>query len=197
MNRTFLFAGLSLMMAPTSWAQDQVALSDEGDSVRGVLHAQAFEVDQPFVFDFVAEQPMISKGTLVVVRVDPAFAMQRQGLNPVLYAGAHPVQIATVAQVPDASGTSLAAACIVGLTHPNTDLDTTPFFFGTPVLPERITQQRGALELEAARAAGFVPVPVDELAKVRQESGALLSVADQAALYDVARTLTDRCVATE
>lgn len=129
---------------------------DDGTGVREVLRLEPFRLSAPLAYDHRAEQPRISEGYVIVLRVQPALAQARSVQSPVLYVGDTPVQI--LARDP-------ASGCLSGVL-PRLDLAAEPVGFGSWQLPERVDAARGAAERTALLAAGVRPRPVAELARV-------------------------------
>jgi hypothetical protein len=118
--------------------------------------AQPFVLDQAATHWFRAEQPSYDAGYVLVLKVDPGLVVARQVAMPVLYVGAEtaaPINIGEtsehlIAIVPAARGQN---------GEPALDLTRTPIFFGSPDLPERVTQDMARAELARAIALGVVP----------------------------------------
>jgi hypothetical protein len=88
---------------------------------------------------------MVSSGTLVVLEVDPALVVPRNTLEPVLYAGNVPVQRLNHGN---------DSGRVIGIVPGNTDVTTTPIWFGAPQLPERVTTAMAEAERASAEKAG-------------------------------------------
>lgn len=129
-----------------SLAAAQSTDSVEVDMVK-VSDITPFTVDLPFSFDYTARPFEVRSGHLVTFEADPDLARPRQTRQPVLYAGAWPVQVLYTA--PD-------ARCVVGVVPDVVDLTKAPMFFGPAELPERIDTAQGERALAGARAAGMV-----------------------------------------
>jgi hypothetical protein len=175
----------ALLLASTALAQDALPLvvSDTGDGVRRLVEAQPFTLGEgTFEYDYVASHPSYSRGTLVVLAVDPALARPRDAAMPVLYVGAMPLQI--VAQ-------NASSTCVVGLVAPGVDLTVEPLFFGSTEPAERVDRARGAAERAAALAAGLKPRSAAELDAARVATR--LSPQDATDLMALAKARVDRC----
>jgi hypothetical protein len=133
-----------------------------------LLHARPFTLDQPYAFEWRAEQPAVAAGMLVVLEVDPDLVHPRQVAEPVLYVGAQTAErinvgarsghvVAVVPAEPDGRG---------GV---QLDLAAAPIFFGEPMLPEQVDGARVAQELAAAQARGIEPTPAATVAAVMQQ----------------------------
>ena len=115
-------------------------------SVRGLVCAQAFKLDAPYVNAWRAERSPVQCGWLLVLAVDPTLARMRNELEPVLYVGN---EIAERTNPGDLAGRRL----VIVPSAPDEDgwplFDPLgePMWFGDPALPERLD----ALAIRAAR----------------------------------------------
>jgi len=149
--------------------------------VRNILYARPFTLERPFRNDWSKARELVSTGVLVVLEVDPALVVPRDTLEPVLYAGNVPVQRLNHGHL---------SGRVIGIVPGNIDLATAPIWFGTPELPERVTD--GIVRSERARAdqAGIRPFDPERIAGVRR---ATVTTKDLAALLrDVAAGLVDQ-----
>ena len=125
-----------------------------------LLEAVPFVLDEPFVHEWRAEQPLQRAGYLLALEVDPDLARPRQTYEPVLYVGQETAErinapehgrlIVLVPAPVDAAGQVVL------------DLDRAPIWFGSLELPERVDGARIAQELAIARAAGIGPARKSE-----------------------------------
>ncbi len=152
-----------------------VSVPDDGTAVVRILAAQRFTLETPYASAWNAERSLVRSGTILVLEVEKKWLRPRQTRQPVLYAGDRPAEVMNcghaagriVVIVPDpADGTAR-------------NLATTIFFFGTPMLAERATAERGRAELAEARAQGIGPL--SEKRRV-EPSASTLRLADQNAL---------------
>ena len=123
-----------------------------------ILAAHPFVLDEPYVHEWRAEKPAVRAGYLLALEVAPELARARQTYEPVLYVGS---QTAERCNAPMEGGSlivlvpaELGAEGGVAL-----DLATTPIWFGSLELPERVDATRIVAELELARRAGIGPAP--------------------------------------
>lgn len=184
MTRGLLLAG-ALLVAPVAYAQDALPLviSDPGHGVRRLVEAQSFSlVEGTFEYDYVAGHPSFSRGTLVVLEVDPTLARLRDAAMPVLYVGAMPLQVVAQSDTND---------CLVGLVAPGVELAKEPWFFGSTEPAERVDRARGAAERAAALTAGFLPRPAAELAAATVLPA--LTPLDATELYRLAKARVTHC----
>lgn len=126
------------------------------------------------------DKPLVSEGILVQLRVDPALLVPLQTLSPVPYAGDRPMMPFNADYV---------GGCLVALVAGPIDLATTPLFFGSPELPERIDAAAGAAERQAAEKRGVAPLPPKELAVALSSGGGPLQASD---LRDVRAAAMER-----
>jgi len=122
-----------------------------------ILMAQAFRVDEPFVHTWRAESPTVRAGYLLVLDVDPVYVRPRQGLEPVLYVGTQTAERLNVG-FPSGRVVALVPAPLTDTGAPDLELDEALIWFGSPELPERVDQERIALEHDRARDAGVRPL---------------------------------------
>jgi len=134
-------------------------LPDPGDPVTSevtLLHAQPFQLDEPYTHWWRAEAPEVASGWVLVLASDPDLVRPRQTAEPVLYVGA---QTAERCNAPTDSGhlvvlvpAPLAAGGTIAL-----DPYRVPIWFGDPDLPERVDAAEIRRQLEAATARGVGP----------------------------------------
>ena len=132
---------LTLAIIDTMSAIADTALPPTPAPVKAVIAARRFTLETPFPYTWAKEHIEVSTGLLVVIEVDPALVVPRDTLEPVLYAGNLPVQRLNHGN---------KSGRVIGIIPGNINLATTPIWFGTPQLPERITT--AMVESERARA---------------------------------------------
>ncbi|MAB79709.1 MAG: hypothetical protein CMJ89_10200 [Planctomycetes bacterium] len=127
-----------------------------------ILHAQSFQLDQPFTFEWRNERPEVQSGFLLVLKTDPKLVQPRQTYEAVLYVGDQTAERCNGAYP---SGHLVALVPAGVLANGNVDLDPTsvPIWFGTPELPERVDAARIAQELALAEAQGVGPQATSRL----------------------------------
>jgi len=113
--------------------------------IKGILAARRFTLETPFPYTWTKERIMVSSGTLVVIGVDPALVVPRNTLEPVLYAGNVPVLRLNHGN---------KSGRVIGIVPGSIDVTTSPIWFGTPQLPERITTAEADAERARAEKAG-------------------------------------------
>jgi len=178
-TRTFVLAALTLVvgglvigavtgaLGPQDPKPREVSAELRGSEIE-VLEVRSFVLDEPFTHGWRQEQPQVSSGVLLVLKTDPELVRARQSAEPVLYVGDQTAERCNHG----GGGGNLVALVPAPLDESGQiafDLATTPIWFGTPDLPERIdartirTERRlaatkglGAKRL-AARAMSFRP----------------------------------------
>lgn len=114
-------------------------------SVKTILYAQRFTLQKPYTNTWSKERASVSTGVLIVVEVDPAFVVPRNTLEPVLYAGNVAVQ---------RLNHGYPSGRVIGIVPGNINLATAPIWFGSPQLPERVTESIVKSERARAEKAG-------------------------------------------
>lgn len=120
-----------------------------------LLEARAFVVDEPFVHEWRAEQPLVSAGYLLVVRVPDELALPRATFEPVLFVGDETAERVNAPR----AGANLVLLVPAAERGGRVDLDLAraPIWFGSLELPERVDAARIAAERRAAEARGIGP----------------------------------------
>jgi hypothetical protein len=120
-------------------------------AVRDVVHVQ---VEPGYAWTWTAAPRTVTELTAFVVDVDPTLVVPSQVSQRALYVGATPAERVNV---------GLGCSCLIALVPGRVDLSTTPVYFGTDTLPERVDDAHGAAELAAAVAAGVKPFAATEV----------------------------------
>lgn len=160
---------VSMLAAPAIGAE-RPAFPATPAPVLDLLYARPFTLAKGYKYDWSKDGPIVTSGTLVVLKVNPDLVVPRNTLEPVLYAGDRTVQ-----RLNDGHESGL----VIGIIPGNLDLATAPIWFGTPGLPERVTAQTIKSERALADAAKIQPFAADKLRAVSQ---ARLQVSDMSAL---------------
>src|SRR5712671_3802176 len=98
--------------------------------VKNILYARPFTLERPYRYDWSKDRPTVSTGILVVLDVDTALVIPRDSLEPVLYASDVAVQRLNHGH---------KSGKVIAIVPGHVDLATTPIWFGSPNLPERVT----------------------------------------------------------
>ena len=142
--------------------------------VSDVVYARPFQLENGFTYAWSKERPMVTSGTLLVVKVsDKNLVLPRQVAEPVLYVGN------TTAQRINSGHES---GYVVALVPGEVDLAKASIYFGTPELPERVTNAMATQEHQNAAAAGIVPVSAKTLTAAQNRGGSKLTAKDLSAL---------------
>ena len=164
-----------------------------------LVYAQPYLLDEGYTHWWRAEQPTVSAGYLLVLAVDSDLVFPRQGYQPVLYVGGQTAERINVGFVPDelAPGSKANVIALVPAEHDRRgevtlDLATTPIWFGTPELPERVDEERLLQEYVLARERGIVPPPSAVVEAARRRGGGPLYARDYVELQHHAAELIRR-----
>ena len=157
---------------------DQIAIPSTPAPVKDILYARRFTLETPYKYTWSKERPMVSTGVLVVLEVDPALVVPRNELEPVLYAGNVPVQRLNYGH---------PSGRVIGIIPGNIDLTTAPIWFGSPELPERVTESIVRAERARAERVGVRAFPQAKISAVERPVAAAKDLA--ALLRDVAADL--------
>ena len=149
--------------------------------VKNILFAQPFTLETPFINTFSKDRARVSNGVLIVVEVDPALVIPRNTLEPVLYAGNVTVQRLNQGE---------QSGRVIGIVPGTINLATAPIWFGTPALPERVTENTVQYERGLAERAGVRAFPSTQLSSIQRP---LIVAKDLATLLrTVAANLVDQ-----
>ncbi len=137
--------------------------------VDDLVYAAPFTLREGYAHDWRAERPLVTRGYLVVLRVQPALVYPRQVAEPVLYVGN---------QTAERLNVGYRSGHVVAIVPGDVDLKTAPLWFGTPALPEQVNAS--AIDVERLRAAraGIRAVPTRLVARAVRVPLALGSKAD-------------------
>jgi hypothetical protein len=129
-------------------------------SVKNILYAQRFTLEAPYINDWSKERARVSTGVLVVLEVDPAYVDPRDAvINPVLYAGD-----VTVIRLNHGN----RSGRVIGIIPGDVNLATAPIWFGSPQLPERLTESIIQSERERAEKAGVRAFPSARISAIER-----------------------------
>jgi len=148
MRTARIFAVLLLLASAAVAAPPPIP--DTPAPVIDLVYARPFSLTEGFEFRWSAERPVVTRGVILVLDVDPALIYPRQVAEPVLYVGDRTAQRVS---------RGYPAGRVLAIVPGDVDLAGTPIFFGTPELPERIDAATARGEREQAVAAGIRPLP--------------------------------------
>lgn len=176
MKRTLLIFALPLCLALISQsapAEDPSVpppIPATPAAIEEVLYARAFTLQESYEFEWRKEQPRVTEGTVLVLKVNPDLVYPRQIAEPVLYVGD---------QTAERLNIGYKSGRVIAIVPGRVDLEKTLIWFGTPELPERVTEKTIAAERKMAEKAGIKPVSAEKAAEARQKGGERLAVKDR------------------
>jgi hypothetical protein len=174
--RSFALVALpALCAAAASAAVPPVPATPAG--VEDVVYAAPFVLEEGYVSDWRLERPVVTRGHLVVLRVEPDLVYPRQTAEPVLYAGEQTVERLNV---------GYPSGYVVAIVPGTADLAGAPIWFGTPRLPESVDAATVRAERSRAESAGISPIPPERIRSVLRKP---LALADKSALLREAGAL--------
>ncbi len=138
--------------------------------VAEVVSARPFTLKEGYAFEWRKERPMVEKGLLLVLKVDPDLVYPRQTLEPVLYVGDQ-----TAERVNNGYPSGRVVAIVPGVV----DLTKAPIWFGTPNLPERVDTKTVKDERARAELAGIKPFASEKVTAAHAQGGEHLEVMDR------------------
>jgi hypothetical protein len=139
-------------------------------AVLDVVYVQPFSLKTGYTHFWRAEKPLVKSGTLSGFKVNPNLVYPRNALEPVLYVGNQ-----TAERLNFGNDSGFVVAIIPG----DVDLSKSRAWFGTPELPERVSEKIITRETELADKGNIKPLDPDAVKKVTQQ---YLDVPDLATL---------------
>jgi hypothetical protein len=137
--------------------------------VADVVYAAPFTLREGYPHDWRREKPMVTSGTLLVLRVQPELVYPRQVAEPVLYVGEQTAERVNV---------GYPSGYVVAILPGNVDLVRSLLWFGTPALPEQVDAKTISAERARAVAAGVRPLLASRLRAARRDALALENKGD-------------------
>lgn len=165
-----------LLTAASAIAAEAPPVPSTPAAVDDVLYARTFELSNEFKFIWSRERPTVTRGTLLVLKVDPALVQPRQIAMPVLYVGDHTAQRINQG---DKSGR------VIAIVPGEVDLARDPVWFGTPDFPHLVNAGMAKAERTLAEQAGIKPFAQEKVDAAKTRGGSVLRAAN---LRDVLRT---------
>ncbi len=153
-----------------------VKTRDDG-GVHAILCAIRFDLTTPYTYDWSAERALVSEGWLVVLDVERELVRPRQTAEPVLQMGTETLERVNRGEL---------SGHLVAIVPKPIDLESSPAFFGTPDLPERVDGLSRGRELTSARARGIAPFTPEAVALAIDCGGGPVELADQGQLLELA-----------
>lgn len=148
--------------------------------VQGLVYARPFALAEAYAHDWRAEPVDVHGGWLLVLDVAPELSVPRDEAEPVLYGGG---------QTLERIGTGQGSGRLVAILPGDADLASTPFWFGAPQLPERLTGAMLASARAEAEAAGVRPFGAEAVAAAEKAGGEPLVLPGRTELRQAAAEL--------
>ncbi len=160
---TFCALTAAAMTAPTVASDDETTKPAAGASAEAerppavpatpaavdeILYARRFTLKTGYTFEWAKNGPLVTEGTILVLKVNPALVYPRQELEPVLYVGN---QTAERVNLGHKSGH------VIAIVPGKLDLKKSPIWFGTPELPERVDANMVKSERTLAEKGKITP----------------------------------------
>jgi hypothetical protein len=174
--RIAILAALTMLAINRTLLAKPPELPPTPAAIETVVLARPFALEKGYEFAWRKEQPLVTEGYVLVLKVDPALVYPRQTAEPVLYVGD------TTAERVNVGYGSGHLVVIVPCKVADTDLKKTLIWFGTPELPERCTAKTIAEERGKAEKAGLRAQSAASIDAARAQGGARLDVKDYDAL---------------
>jgi len=138
-----------------------------------ILYARPFTLEKGYEFDWSKERPLLTKGTILVLKVNPDLVHARQAAEPVLYVGSRTAERVNIGH---------RSGRVIAIVPGHIDLSAMPIWFGTPELPERVDGNMIRAEKAQANAAGIEPFEADKVKAALARGGEMLKAADRDSL---------------
>jgi hypothetical protein len=180
--KKMILAVCFLAFAPLAMADTPPAIPATPAAVDEVISIQPFTLDEGFEFDWSKERPLVKSGVILVLKVDPALVYPRQIAEPVLYVGD------TTAQRMNFGNES---GYVVALVPGEVDLATTPIWFGSPELPERVDRAMVSAERKLAEQNGIKAVSARAAQTAVANGGERIHASNMTELLDPIATLIE------
>jgi hypothetical protein len=141
--------------------------------VEDLVYVRTFTLEKGYQFTWTKENITLTKGTVLVLKVDPALVISRQLAEPVLYVGDQPAERVNIGQ---------ESGYVVAIVPGEVDLTKAPIWFGTPELPERVDREMAQAERAQADAAGIKPFSQEKVQAAQTQGGEQVNLADRETL---------------
>ncbi len=146
------------------------AIPDTPAGVDDILYARTFTMEKGYAFEWAKDRPMLTTGTLLVLKVNPDLVYARQVAEPVLYVGNKTAERVNI---------GYKSGHVIAIVPGEVDLKKTPIFFGTPELPERVDAEMANSELVSAQSKDIKPLDAKKVEAAQARGGEKLQVADR------------------
>ena len=163
----------ALTVASAAFADDRPPIPATPAAVDDILYIRPFTLEAGYTFNWCKERPVVTSGTLLVLKVSKDLVIPRQEPQPVLYVGS---QTAQRINHGDESGH------VIAIVPGEVDLTTALIWFGAPDLPERVDETKIATEHARAEKAGIKPFSEETINRAADKGSERLNVGDFGAL---------------
>jgi len=167
-TRILLITTFTLLNVITAVANDDLPTPEP---IKDILYLKPFKLDKPAKHFWSADQPHVTEGWIMVLKVDPQYLTSRQTAEYVLYVGQ---QTAERINIGSESGNviALVPGHSTNPDHPEyLDPTKTIIWMGAPALPEQIGASAILAEHDQAQLAGIIPLPGSQLDSALEAGG--------------------------
>ncbi|HVP13395.1 MAG TPA: hypothetical protein VMV94_19640 [Phycisphaerae bacterium] len=137
--------------------------------VDDVMYARRFTLGEGYRYIRSKERPWVTKGMLLVLKVDPALVVPRDIAMPVLYVGEQPVE-----RLNRGNESGYVIVVVPG----DVDLGTTLIWFGDPDSPHQVDSAKAKVQRGLAEAAGIKPFSAERVKSALSAGGEPMAAAD-------------------
>jgi hypothetical protein len=159
-----------------------------GAEVQALLLAVPFELDDPYVHAWRAEQPVVKSGWLLVLEVDAEKVRPTELAQPVLCAGDETLERYHHGYEAGRVVALLPADNVFG-PRASVELAARTFFFASPQLPEQIDALTISAERARAEQRGCAPFALPLVERAQRRGGAPIVVKNRVELDRLAAQL--------
>ena len=166
----------AVMAISTEAPAEPPAVPSTPAAVDDLVYARTFTLEQGYRFDWSEERPLLTEGTLLVLKVDPALVYPRQAAEPVLFVGNQTAERVNI---------GYRSGHVIAIVPGKVDLSRTPIWFGTPELPERVSGNIALAERAVASEAGIKPFSTEKVKAAYARGGKGITLSDRDSLRPV------------
>ena len=141
--------------------------------VADLVCARYFTLEQGYPYYWSKERPVVTTGTLLVLKVDKPPAVPRQVAMPVLYVGDIPAW---------RLNQGYESGHVLAIVPGQVDLTRVPIWFGEPDLPQNVDTATAQAQRALAEKAGVQPFSQERVKAALGEGGKTISAVDLRAL---------------
>jgi hypothetical protein len=142
-------------------------------AVDDIVYARPFTLQQGYKYIFSKEQPWVTEGTLLVLKVNKDLVQPREIAMPVLYVGNQPAERLNRGH---------ESGHVIVIVPGKVDLSKTPMWFGAPNFPHEVDANTANAQRELADKAGLKPFAQERVNAALTAGGQRISAADERTL---------------